>query len=54
MAGCKRKLAEGQWWSFCGEADMGQSLPALCKECGGEYVLAESVKKEDEKQSPNR
>jgi hypothetical protein len=39
--GCKRKLANGQWWKFCGETDMGQSLPALCVECGGEHMLAE-------------
>jgi hypothetical protein len=38
--GCKRKLANGQWWKFCGETDMGQSLPALCIECGGEHMLA--------------
>jgi hypothetical protein len=37
--GCKRKLAAGQYWSFCGETDMGQSLPALCTECGGEFKL---------------
>jgi hypothetical protein len=39
IEGCKRKLAPGQYWSFCGETDMGQSLPALCTECGGEYKL---------------
>ena len=37
--GCKRKLAPGQWWNFCGETDMGQTLPALCTECGGSYIL---------------
>lgn len=37
--GCKRKLAYGQWWSFCGETDMGQTVPALCTECGGEFIL---------------
>jgi hypothetical protein len=36
---CKRKLATGQWWGFCGETDMGQTLPVLCTECGGEYIL---------------
>jgi hypothetical protein len=39
--GCRRALADGQWWKFCGETDMGQSLQALCIECGGEYMLAE-------------
>ncbi len=37
--GCKKRLADGQWWKFCGETDMGQTLPALCTECGGEYKL---------------
>ena len=40
-AGCGRLLAEGQWWWFCGETDMGQTAPALCTECGGEYLLKE-------------
>jgi hypothetical protein len=35
--GCKAKLAAGQWWSFCGETDMGQTAPALCTKCGGTY-----------------
>lgn len=35
--GCRAKLAPGQHWSFCGESDMGQSLPVLCTECGGEF-----------------
>ena len=38
---CRKKLAPGQWWSFCGETDMGQTAPALCTECGGEDRLAE-------------
>lgn len=37
-----RKLAPGQWWSYCGETDMGQTLPFLCTECGGTGQLAES------------
>lgn len=37
--GCRKRLATGQWWTFCGETDMGQTLPALCTECGGEYKL---------------
>lgn len=36
-SGCGAPLAEGQWWSFCGETDMGQSLPALCTVCGGKF-----------------
>lgn len=39
--GCGKKLAKGQWYSFCGETDMGQTIPALCVECGGELKLAE-------------
>lgn len=39
--GCKKKLAPGQWFTRCGETDMGQTAPALCTECGGEYRLAE-------------
>lgn len=38
--GCKKRLAPGQHWAFCGETDMGQTAPALCTECGGEYKLA--------------
>lgn len=39
--GCRRNLAPGQWWNFCGETDMGQTLPFLCTECGGKGILAE-------------
>ena len=38
---CNKPLAAGQWWNFCGETDMGQTMPALCIECGGEYKLKE-------------
>lgn len=37
---CGHTLAKGQWWNFCGETDMGQTLPALCTECGGEFKRA--------------
>lgn len=37
--GCRKRLAPGQWWGYCGETDMGQTLPALCTECGGNYTL---------------
>lgn len=37
--GCRKRLALGQWWAFCGETDMGQTAPALCTECGGEFKL---------------
>ena len=30
---CRKKLASGQWWYYCGETDMGQTAPALCVEC---------------------
>lgn len=39
--GCRKKLAPDQWWQTCGETDMGQTLPALCTECGGDYKLFE-------------
>lgn len=39
--GCGQRLATGQYWSFCGETDMGQTAPALCTECGGKYKLYE-------------
>lgn len=42
--GCGKRLAPGRHWAFCGETDMGQSLPALCTECGGTFVLAEPPK----------
>lgn len=38
--GCRARLAPGQHWAFCGETDMGQSLPALCKDCGGDLRKA--------------
>lgn len=37
---CGKLLAPGQWWHFCGETDMGQTLPVKCTACGGEYKLA--------------
>lgn len=37
--GCGQELAPGQWFNYCGETDMGQSLPALCVECGGKFKL---------------
>lgn len=37
--GCFKSLAAGQWWTFCGETDMGQTPPVLCTECGGQYKL---------------
>lgn len=40
MSGCRKKLAQDQWWNFCGETDFG-SVPALCTCCGGEYILAD-------------
>ena len=43
--GCRKRLAPGQWWAFCGETDMGQTAPALCTECGGEFKL-EPVRQE--------
>lgn len=39
--GCGRWLATGQYWSYFGETDMGQTAPALCTECGGKYKLDE-------------
>jgi len=39
MAGCDRALDNGQWFRFCGETDMGQTLPALCTLCGGDFKL---------------
>jgi hypothetical protein len=36
--GCKRRLKGGQWWTFCGESDMGQTNPALCTHCGGDLL----------------
>jgi hypothetical protein len=32
-SGCGARLAPGQYWTFCGETDMGQTLPALCTRC---------------------
>lgn len=46
--GCGKSLAKGQWWSYCGETDMGQTSPALCTECGGSYKLAPPTPKESE------
>jgi len=40
--GCRRPLADGQWWRFCGETDMGQTMPVLCTECGGDMRLKEA------------
>lgn len=43
--GCGQKFAEGNWWSHCGETDMGQTAPALCTECGGLFILAKDAHK---------
>ena len=40
--GCGSVLKKGQWFRFCGETDMGQTAPALCAYCGGEYFLGET------------
>lgn len=37
--GCRRTLAPGQYWGYCGETDMGHTLPVLCTECGGPMIL---------------
>ena len=47
--GCKRKLEEGQYFWWCGETDMGQSMPALCTECGGNFKLAKNEDQNDGK-----
>lgn len=36
LRGCGKRLAAGQWWSFCGETDMGQTTPARCEKCDPE------------------
>ena len=40
QGGCGASFAPGQWWHFCGETDMGQTLPVFCTRCGGTYKLA--------------
>lgn len=39
QAGCKKRLAPDQYWSFCGDFEF-MADPALCTECGGPYALA--------------
>ena len=39
MSGCGKTFEDKNWWNFCGETDMGQSMPALCTNCGGKYPL---------------
>ncbi len=34
---CGSPLAAGQWWTFCGETDMGQTAPVLCNVCQPKY-----------------
>jgi hypothetical protein len=42
VSGCGCKLAPGQWWNWCGETDMGQTMPALCERCQpGGHVRAD-------------
>lgn len=40
---CGIELKDGQGCNFCGETNVGQTDPALCENCGGEYKLAEEV-----------
>ena len=42
---CGKKFAKCQWWSYCGETDMGQSAPVKCTQCGGNFILQEDVDK---------
>ena len=49
MSGCGRELRDDQWFLWCGETDMGQTAPALCTECGGEYVLSDTEKTNKER-----
>lgn len=35
--GCGAQLQGGQFFTYCGETDMGQSMPALCTRCGGSF-----------------
>lgn len=44
---CNKPLADGQYWTFCGETDMGQTEPVCCTRCGGQLILAEDVNHHD-------
>ena len=44
---CNKLLADGQYWKFCGETDMGQTEPVRCTRCGGDLILAEDVNHPD-------
>lgn len=37
MKTCGRQLASGQWWTRCGETDMGQTMPVQCVVCEPKY-----------------
>lgn len=39
VATCGKALAGGQWWKWCGETDMGQTIPVQCIECEPKYGL---------------
>ena len=39
MSGCGIVLKAGQYFTYCGETDMGQTMPALCTNCGGAYLI---------------
>lgn len=34
------EIHEPGYWAFCGETDMGQTEPALCRGCGGNLMPA--------------
>lgn len=36
--GCMERLADGQWWSYCGQTRIGAER-ALCTKCGGHFEL---------------
>ena len=40
---CNKALADGQYWNFCGETDMGQTDPVKCTHCGGDFIREEDV-----------
>lgn len=50
--GCLMSLAPGQWWSYCGEIDMG-GPPALCTECGGRLMRRDPNEKAKRPDTPD-
>lgn len=53
---CGSRLADGQWWGYCGQTDMGQTVAVQCIKCEPKYgyLLKGASREEIEEQNKKR